>query len=256
MFAKLTRHRRNWGVSNRLALSTFRSMGLFLGGSTWEVNTYLPAAHRTPSLWQKSLFISKADGRPSLSMSSMTTGSLQDHSVNLRPAIMANWSDSWRRRCWAFWVVSPESKTSSTYVDLSTVFAASGKLEECVFAWAGLKNELGTKWRSSVSQQQKTSCWNSRTSGPRNLWYWRSLYCSLTCKYILLKTLECKIIFRRPFRDEEWNWSRQLVWSDWLIDWLIVSVHQYDSLLCLASNQEISDQHGSAGVRPAWLVAF
>lgn len=137
MFAKLTRHWRNWGVSNRLdiALSTFRSMGLFLGGSTWEVHTYLPAAHMTPSLWQKSLFISKADGRPSLSMSSMTTGSLQVHSLNLRPAIMANRSDSWRRRCWALWVVSQESKTSSTYVDLSTVFAASGKLEECVFAW-------------------------------------------------------------------------------------------------------------------------
>ena len=96
MFAKLTRHWRNWGVSNRLdiALSTFRSMGLFLGGSTWEVNTYLPAALMIPSLWQKSLFISKADGRPSLSMSSMTTGSLQDHSLNLRPAIMANRSDS------------------------------------------------------------------------------------------------------------------------------------------------------------------
>lgn len=140
MFAKLTRHWRNWGVSNRLdiALSTFRSMGLFLGGSTWEVNTYLPAALMSPSLWQKSLFNSKADGRPSFSMSSMTTGSLQDHSLNLRPAIMANRSDSWRRRCWALWVVSQESKTSSTYVDLSTVFATSGKLEECVWrtCWA------------------------------------------------------------------------------------------------------------------------
>lgn len=233
MFAKLTRHWRNWGVSFRLdiALSTFRSMGLFLGGSTWEVNTYLPAALMSPSLWQKSLSISKADGRPSLRMSSMTTGSLQDHSLNLRPAIMANRSDSWQRRCWALWVVSQESKTSSTYVDLSTVFATSGRLEECVFAWAGLKNVLGTKWRSSVSQQQKKSCWNSRTSGPRNLWYWRSLSCSLTCKYILLKTLECKMIFRRLFRDEEWNWSGQLVWSDWLIGWLWASINM--TLYCV-----------------------
>ena len=208
MFAKLTRHWRNWGVSNRLdiALSTFRSMGLFLGGSTWEVNTYLPAALMSPSLWQKSLFNSKADGRPSFSMSSMTTGSLQDHSLNLRPAIMANRSDSWRRRCWALWVVSQESKTSSTYVDLSTVFATSGKLEECVFAWAGLKNVLGRKWRSSVSQQKKKS-------------------------YILLKTLECKMIFRRLFRDEEWNWSGQLVWSDWLIGWLWASINM--TLYCV-----------------------
>ena len=99
-----------------------------------------------------------------------------------------------------------ESKTSSTYVDLSTVFATSGKLEECVFAWAGLKNVLGRKWRSSVSQQQKKS-------------------------YILLKTLECKMIFRRLFRDEEWNWSGQLVWSDWLIGWLWASINM--TLYCV-----------------------
>lgn len=117
MFAKLTRHWRNSSVSNRLdiALSTFRSMGLFLGSPTWEVNTSLPAAHMTPSLWQTSLFISNTNGRPSLSMSSMTASSLQDRFLNLRPAIMANRSDSWRRRCSVLWVVSQESNTSFVY---------------------------------------------------------------------------------------------------------------------------------------------
>lgn len=61
-------------------------------------------------------------------------------------------------RRWSFNVI--------TYVDLSTVFATSGKLEECVFAWAGLKNVLGTKWRSSVSQQQKKKITHVRPEKP------------------------------------------------------------------------------------------
>lgn len=138
IFALTVNGAKNWSGSNRpaMALSTFRLVGtlLTLGGSTWKVKTSLLASHMTLRvlvLGNSSSLISRVDSRSS---KTVTIGSFEDHFLNLNPA-RANSSDSWCRSCWALWVVSYESSSSSTYIESFIVSATSGKSKACVFAW-------------------------------------------------------------------------------------------------------------------------
>ena len=92
---------KNWSGSNRLAmaLSTFRLVGGLLltsGCCTWKVKTSLSASHITPRVLvfgKLSLSNSKVGSQSSFGISSITTSTLEDHFLNLKPA-MANGVDS------------------------------------------------------------------------------------------------------------------------------------------------------------------
>ena len=140
-FALTVNGAKNWSGSNRLAIaqSTFRlvcALLLMSGCCTWKVKTSLSASHMTPRVLvfgKISLSKSMVGSQSSFGMSSITTGSLEDHYLNLKPAT-AKRVDSWRRRCWALSTISQESSTSSTYIESSTVLAAWGKSKACVLA--------------------------------------------------------------------------------------------------------------------------
>jgi hypothetical protein len=85
-------------------------------------------------------------------------------------------------------IVLLESKTSSTYIELSTDSAAPGNVSVCALAWAWI-TYCAQNGEAVLSNDR---CRNSYTSGSlegsksrhKNLWKGRSLSCRPTCRNI------------------------------------------------------------------------